>query len=63
MFELKVSTDNAAFEGEEGMRAELARILREAADRVAGGICGRVPIRDINGNRVGHFDVPTPSTD
>lgn len=51
-FELNFGMDNAAFE--DGP-AEVARILRAAAERVEGGskigFC-----RDINGNKVGSFE-------
>jgi len=49
-FEMQINTDNAAFED----KSEIARILREIADRIDGGsIAGK--IRDINGNMVGTF--------
>jgi hypothetical protein len=35
--------------------AELARILRELADRIeAAGDSGRITLHDLNGNRCGH---------
>lgn len=63
-FELNVSTDNAAFDGED-REEELARILRDAADQVARSILRpNEPIRlfDVNGNRVG-FAVLTEKGD
>jgi hypothetical protein len=52
-FRVQVNTDNAAFE-EPGF--ELARILREVADRLeSGSVAGNV--RDINGNSVGSFEL------
>ena len=47
---VRVRCDNAAFAGDEP--AEVARILRRAADDVAAGHQGR-PVHDINGNTVG----------
>lgn len=53
-FVLDIAVDNAAFD-EPG---EVARILREVAERVD-GLVGVFSggIRDINGNTVGTFDV------
>ncbi len=50
------TTDNAAFQ-ELGEAAEIARILRAAADRVeVHGVGGStVPLLDYNGNRVGEI--------
>lgn len=53
-------TNNAAFADGNGC-AEVARILRELAAEVensAGSIDGR--IRDINGNKIGEYDVEVP---
>lgn len=57
MFELKIETDNAAFGEDEGDAArEVARILRELADRMDSDLWNRTEtVRDINGNRVGSF--------
>jgi hypothetical protein len=54
---ISIDTDNAAFGVTEYDRyAEIARILREAADRVeTGDHFGEFTLRDINGNRVGAF--------
>lgn len=54
---ISIDTDNAAFGDTEYDRyAEIARILREAANRVeVGDHCGEFTLRDINGNRVGAF--------
>lgn len=54
---IEIDTDNAAFEDATG--PEVARILREIAERVEGysfdeqnaGV--RFPVRDVNGNRCG----------
>ena len=60
---LKIAMDNAAFSDAPGR--ELARILRDAADR-AEDLCDasqvrhgpwEVPLRDYNGNRVGDMVV------
>ncbi|USN14348.1 hypothetical protein KABACHOK_05350 [Brevundimonas phage vB_BpoS-Kabachok] len=55
MFKLEIETGNAAFD--DGDKAyEIARILRALADRVENGDeAGSV--RDVNGNKVGSFDV------
>lgn len=59
MFKLNFETDNAAFDG--AHIAESARILREIADKMESGAqVGGGPIRDINGNRVGHWEM-TPT--
>ena len=47
---VRVRCDNAAFAGDEP--AEVARILRRAADDVANGRQGD-SLRDVNGNTVG----------
>lgn len=58
MFKLTIKTANAAFGEEAGDQpyAEIARILREVATVVERGTRG-APIHDINGNRVGSFDL------
>lgn len=53
MFSLTIATDNDAFA--DGAAAEVARILRDVADKlgdtgVTSGVC-----RDVNGNTVGTF--------
>lgn len=54
MFEMKFKTDNAAFEDGNRYR-EIARILREAADKIEDGQeTGRC--RDVNGNTVGTWE-------
>jgi len=56
---VEINTDNAAFEDNESQ--ETARILRSLAERIDGhphfspGHCQ--PLRDYNGNEVGHFDI------
>lgn len=58
-YRLEMRTDNAAF-GESVLErgAEIARILRDAADRAERGSIGGT-IRDANGNTVGDFIVYT----
>jgi hypothetical protein len=54
-FHVHMSTGNAAFE--EDRPAEIARLLRELADRVVDrgpGPTGILRLMDINGNRVGY---------
>lgn len=54
---IEISMDNAAFEDDHG---ELARILRRLADRVDGTPRTEGDgeyLRDVNGNRVGHWEV------
>ena len=61
-FTLTISTDNAAFhveevDDEDGYYAphwEVARLLREVADKIGVGH-DRGPIIDVNGNTVGGF--------
>ena len=53
MFKLEIATDNAAFhEDGGGATHEIARILRETADRVEAGASTN-KLRDANGNTVG----------
>lgn len=54
MFDLIIWTDNAAFEGEY-LYSEVARILRETAERFEAGEDHRAHLFDVNGNRVGSF--------
>lgn len=52
-FELNITTDNAAFDGE-FLRSEVANILRDAAgDVLDGADAGR--LADVNGNAVGSY--------
>lgn len=56
--QINITMDNAAFE--DAPERELARILRELANKVERnglGRGGRDPIRDVNGNTVGKFIV------
>lgn len=56
MFKLHFDTDNAAFSDDPANEA--ARILREIADKLERGeSLGGGPIRDANGNRVGHWEM------
>ena len=53
---LEMNVDNAAFhEGGDSMQVEVARILRNLADKVEQG-GNRFPLMDINGNVVGYAD-------
>lgn len=53
-FYLRIDSENAAFTGSEGA-AEVARLLRQTAERVENGHdCGR--LTDYNGNGVGLWD-------
>lgn len=55
-FTLTIATDNAAFDPNEGgdVSGEVARILREVADKVESGRLEGV-LRDINGANVGQY--------
>ena len=63
-FTLNIETDNEAFTGDEAeglfpgpeRRAEVARILRDAARRLTEQAHAGGPLRDANGNTVGRFD-------
>ena len=58
MINIKIETDNAAFE--RGYEAtEVAAILRSIADRISGADDINVPIviKDLNGNRCGSYEV------
>lgn len=55
MFTLQIATDNAAFEGDD-RKTEIARILRDVADRLEQGkFVGR--LLDVNGNHVGRAEL------
>jgi hypothetical protein len=54
-FKINIKTDNAAFSKEEGgPHAEVARLLREVAERVENGE-DYGSVMDINGNSVGRW--------
>lgn len=58
MFKLEIHTGNAAFDEIEGNAGpELARILRELADRIGDGVPNgdSASLFDYNGNRVGSW--------
>lgn len=56
MLKLWFNMDNAAFTDQGA--TECARILREAASRIEqDGIVDYLPLRDINGNRVGELQM------
>lgn len=56
MFELRFDTRNAAFDGPD-RRHEVARILRELADRVEHRFDDDGPVSDMNGNKVGRWSL------
>lgn len=58
MFTLTIKTDNAAFHDENGESdgQEIARLLLGVSHEVAAGFTDG-PIIDLNGNRVGHFNL------
>lgn len=58
-FRVLINIDNAAFE--DGRDAELARILREVADKLDDGVSAG-NVRDYNGNTVGDFGVRIDGT-
>lgn len=61
MFKMDFATDNAAFD--DMPATESARILREIARKIeTGEQLGGGPIRDANGNRIGHWEL-TPYRD
>lgn len=51
MFRIEIDTANDAFADQPA--TELARILREIAERVEAGDLPEFPVRDANGNTVG----------
>ncbi len=53
-FKAQIDCSNAAFD--EDASAELARILREWSDKIAGGVVEGAAM-DINGNRCGVFRI------
>ena len=59
MFELRIETDNAAFDEGNG-RQEVARILRELAEKVM--IQDGGTINDANGNRAGLWAYDPPAS-
>lgn len=53
---IEIRMDNAAFEDRPA--TELGRILRDLADNVeAGDFPNQISLRDLNGNRVGNFEI------
>ena len=53
---ITINMDNAAFE--DFLGSELARILRDLADRIEDGdLADRIVLRDYNGNTVGQFEI------
>lgn len=63
MFTLEIKTGNAAFQSEYDfdtkttMRFELARILRDTADKLEDGISDYGNVLDINGNHCGKWEI------
>lgn len=53
---IKINMDNAAFD-DNGPATELARILRKLAKRIEAEGPDYVPIMDLNGNKVGEFEI------
>ena len=53
-FKLDIKTENAAFEDDQ-CGVEIARILREIADKFDRGEPSAGTVRDVNGNRVGKY--------
>ena len=53
-FKLEIETGNQAFE-ENGLYAELSRILGEISDSMASGFAPEI-LRDLNGNRCGRVE-------
>jgi hypothetical protein len=67
LFRLFIVTENDAFDGtnrREACPREIARILRECADRIESDGVGSLSetIRDINGNDVGRYALKTVGT-
>lgn len=56
MFKVRIETENAAFDGDDAKRAEIARILRKLADRYESGSEDSIPLFDANGNKVGRAE-------
>jgi hypothetical protein len=56
---IEIQMDNSAFDDDNGGGFECARILRDLADRIDGGLAEktRVALMDINGNKVGEAKV------
>jgi hypothetical protein len=55
-FSLTIDCDNAAFT-EDYPGDEIARILRELAEKIEGGTLQNIRLNDINGNFVGIADL------
>ena len=57
MFSLSFDTGNAAFD-DGNRKAEAARILRDIADKMESGRqIGGGPVYDLNGNKIGHWEM------
>ena len=54
---IQIQMDNAAFT--DAPASELARILRELAERIENDGQDECPLRDFNGNKVGQFKIET----
>ena len=56
MIRVEFDTESAAFEDSIVFSAEVSRILRDVAERIANGaMLG--PLHDVNGNKIGYFEV------
>lgn len=53
-FETDFTLGNEAFDSPEKRRGEIARLLRELADKVEAGATGGI-VSDVNGNRIGNW--------
>ena len=53
---ITIDTSNDAFSIDERY-AETVRILRELADRLESHRGSKIPLRDLNGNKVGEFEM------
>jgi len=54
--DIKIETDNAAFEEDSGSH-EIARILHKLADQLIREETDYASLMDINGNKVGEYNV------
>lgn len=55
MFRIEIDTGNAAFEDVPGY--EVARILRDLAERLTDASTGEGAVMDVNGNEVGTWEL------
>lgn len=57
-FQIDFDLGNEAFDSPDKRRAEVARLVREIAGKVENGSAGGF-VFDVNGNRIGTFDLDT----